>query len=147
MNYLTPHQVLFLHSRLIDEIGGSHGVRDVGLLESAVERPKATFGGEELYPDLFSKAAAIMLSLILNHPFVDGNKRTAIASAAMFLLLNGRKLNATPDELQEFTLRVADRGATVDEVARWLREHSEPIRSKRLLSKSNAPRVGAGLSQ
>jgi death-on-curing protein len=64
MNYLTPQQVLFLHSRLINEIGGSHGVRDIGLLESAVNRPKATYGGVDLYPDVCSKAAALMLSII-----------------------------------------------------------------------------------
>ncbi len=126
MNYLSPQQVLFLHSRIIDEIGGSHGVRDIGLLEAAVERPKATFGGKDLYPDLFSKAAAVMLSLIQNHPFVDGNKRTAIASAAMFLSINGWKLSATSRELQDFTFRVAERGASVQEVAEWLREHSVP---------------------
>jgi len=126
MNYLSPQQVLFLHSRIIDEIGGSHGVRDIGLLEAAVERPKATFGGKDLYPDLFSKAAAVMLSLIQNHPFVDGNKRTAIASAAMFLSINGWKLSTTSRELQDFTFRVAERGASVQEVAEWLRKHSVP---------------------
>lgn len=83
--YLTPQQVLFIHARLIATTGGEHGVRDVGLLASAVARPQATFDGADLYPDLSEKAAALMDSLTRNHPFVDGNKRTAIAAAALFL--------------------------------------------------------------
>ena len=89
---LTAEQVLFIHSRLIDETGGSHGVRDTGLLLSAVERPKSGFGDTELYPDIFAKSAALMESLIKNHPFIDGNKRTAITSSAIFLQVNGHNL-------------------------------------------------------
>ncbi len=81
MKCLTTHQVLFLHGRLIDTTGGSHGLRDLAFLESAVNRPRATAVGKDLYPALFSKAAALMQSLVLN-----GNKMTAIASAALFLL-------------------------------------------------------------
>ena len=92
---MTVEQVLFLHSRLVEETGGAHGVRDLGLLESAVARPGATFGGEDLYAEVFRKAAALMASLILNHPFVDGNKRTGIAAAALFLARNGCQLMAT----------------------------------------------------
>jgi len=88
-HYLTPEQVLFLHSRLIAETGGGHGVRDLGMLLSALGRPQATFDEKDLYPDLFSKAAALMDSLVCNHPFVDGNKRTAITAAALFLGANG----------------------------------------------------------
>ncbi len=84
MRYLTAEQVLFLHARLIEETGGSHGIRDVGLLQSAVARPRATFEGEDLYPDVCSKAAALMHSLINNHPFVDGNKRTGTAALKSF---------------------------------------------------------------
>jgi death-on-curing protein len=87
--YLTIPQILFLHARLIEETGGSQGLRDLGLLEAASARPQATFGGEELHPDLFEKAAALMDSLINNHPFIDGNKRTGIATAGIFLLQNG----------------------------------------------------------
>ena len=83
MIYLTPEQVLFIHSRLVAETGGSHGVRDLGLLESAVARPRATFDGKELYPDLFTKTAVLMDSLINNHPFLDGNKRTGITAAGL----------------------------------------------------------------
>jgi len=124
MNYLTPEQVLFIHSRLVTETGGSHGVRDLGLLESAVARPRATFDGKELYPDLFTKTAALMDSLINNHPFLDGNKRTGITSAGLFLLLNGCKLTASPQELETITLRVAMEGMEVSALATWIRKNS-----------------------
>ena len=97
-HYLTPQQVLFIHARLIATTGGEHGVRDVGLLASAVARPQATFDGADLYPDLFEKAAALMDSLTRNHPFVDGNKRTAIAAAALILRQNGLRLETTNAE-------------------------------------------------
>lgn len=124
MNYLTVEQVLFLHARLLEETGGSHGVRDIALLDFAVARPQATFGGQDLYPDLFSKAAALMQSLIRNHPFVDGNKRTGIAAAALFLRQNGRRLTATNPELEAFTLYVAESGPNISEIAEWLESHS-----------------------
>jgi death-on-curing protein len=124
MTYLTVEQVLFLHARLIEETGGSHGIRDIGLLESAVARPQAAFEGEELYPDLFSKAAALLHSLIRNHPFIDGNKRAGITAAALFLRANGFVLDADNPELETFALRVARRNIGVPEVARWLREHT-----------------------
>lgn len=124
MRYLTAQQVLFLHARLIAETGGSHGVRDTGLLASAVARPQATFEGKDLYPDLFSKAAALMQSLIRNHPFVDGNKRTGIAAAGLFLKRNGWQLTAGNAELESFTLHVADAQPDVAQIATWLEEHS-----------------------
>lgn len=123
MTYLTIEQVLFLHARLIEETGGSHGVRELNLLASAVARPKATFAGE-LYPDLFSKAAALIDSLIRNHPFVDGNKRTGIASGALFLVQNGRRLTATNSELERFTRRIAESKSDISEIAAWLEAHS-----------------------
>jgi len=129
MNYLTVEQVLFLHARLIAETGGSHGVRDVGLLESAVARPQATFEGRNPHPDIFSKAAALMQSIIRNHPFVDGNKRTGIAAAALLLRRNGWRLKASNTELEDFTLRVADSKADIPQIALWLKKHSEKERS------------------
>jgi death-on-curing protein len=126
MNYLTAEQVLFLHARLIEETGGSHGVRDVALLESAVARPQATFERVDLYPDLFCKAAALMDSLIRNHPFIDGNKRTGIAAAALFLRQNDRYLTATNSELEAFTLYVTESRPDVSEIAAWLKTHSAP---------------------
>jgi death-on-curing protein len=124
MRYLTVEQVLFLHARLIEETGGSHGVRDIGLLESAVARPQATYGTEDLYPDVFSKAAALMHSVIRNHPFIDGNKRTGIAAAVLFLRGVGFVLGASNRELETFTLRVTHGEFDVPEAARWFREHT-----------------------
>src|SRR5512136_2657137 len=130
MNYLTPEQVLFIHSRLVAETGGSHGVRDLGLLESAVARPQATLDGRELYPDLFTKAAALMDSLVNNHPFVDGNKRTGITTAGLFLRIIGWKLAASSDDLEAVTLRVAMGGIEIAELAGWLRNNSSPEKRK-----------------
>ena len=124
MKYLTPEQILFLHARLIEETGGSHGLRDLGLLESAAARPQATFGGEDLYADLFSKAAALMDSLMHNHPFVDGNKRTAITAAGLFLVRNGYRLDATNPDLEAFTCHVAEGKPDITEIAGWLQAHS-----------------------
>lgn len=125
MIYLTAEQVLFLHARLIDETGGSQGIHDLGRLLSALARPQATFGGEELYPGLFAKAAALVASLIRNHPFVDGNKRTGIAAAALFLLQNSCRLVATNTELETFTLSVVLNQPDIPTLANWFRDHSE----------------------
>jgi death-on-curing protein len=127
MIYLTAEQVLFIHSRLVAETGGSHGVRDLGLLESAVARPQETFDDNELYPDLFTKAAALMDSLVNNHPFVDGNKRTGISAAGLFLRLNGWKLSASSVDVEVCTLRVATEGMEIAELATWLQENSVQI--------------------
>ena len=126
MRYLTAEQVLFIHARLIAETGGMHGVRDVGLLRSAVERPRATFGGKDLYRDLFHKAAALMESLIGNHPFLDGNKRTAISATGIFLMLNGYELTASQKELEAFTMDMALKKIAVRAAAAWFQRHAEP---------------------
>lgn len=124
MRYLTAEQVLFLHARLITETGGSHGVRDLGLLQSAIARPQASYEGVDLYPDLCTKAAALLDSLVRNHPFVDGNKRTAITAAALFLRFNGRGLTASNDEVAAFTLAAAVGEITLSDITAWLCEPS-----------------------
>ncbi|MFZ3064862.1 MAG: type II toxin-antitoxin system death-on-curing family toxin [Nitrospirota bacterium] len=124
MNYLTPEQALFIHYRLIEETGGSHGLRDIGLLQSAIARPMAAFGGDDLYPDIFTKAAALMHSLIKNHPFIDGNKRTAITSSSIFLLRNGFQITASNKELEQFTLEAASTKIEIEKIARWFKKHS-----------------------
>jgi death-on-curing protein len=127
MNYLTPAQVLFIHSRLVSEFGGGHGLRDFGLLESAFARPQATFDSKELYPDLFTKAAVLMDSLINNHPFVDGNKRTGVTAAGLFLWINGRKLIASTKALEDCTLSVAMKRIEIAALAVWLLDNTIPI--------------------
>ena len=124
MKYLTAEQVLFIHARLVAETGGMHGVRDLGLLESAVARPQATFDGQELYPTLFLKAAALLDSLVNNHPFIDGNKRTGIAAAALLLRINGYRLTAANPELEKFTLQVATHHLALSEISTWLEQYA-----------------------
>lgn len=123
-HWLTPEQVLFLHSRLVEETGGLHGVRDLPMLLSALGRPQATFSGRELYPDIYSKAGALLDSLIRNHPFLDGNKRTAIAAAAIFLRLNGFSLEVNHGEMVQFTLACAQAQVGLEDIGLWLRENS-----------------------
>lgn len=125
--YLTPQQVLFIHARLLATSGGEPGIRDLGLLESAVARPQATFDGVDLYPDLYLKAAALMASLAQNHPFVDGNKRTAITAASMFLLRNGRRVETTNEELGRFTFWVVNEHPPLDKMAAWFQDYSFPV--------------------
>jgi len=121
---LSPEQVLFLHSRLVEETGGTHGVRDLSMLLSALGRPQASFDGQDLYPDLFSKTAALMDSLVRNHPFVDGNKRTAIACAAIYLRINGRSFVVENDEMVRFTLACAQGQLPLRDIAAWFEKHS-----------------------
>lgn len=125
MEYLTVAEVLLLHARLIQRTGGSSGVLDIGRLESALARPQATFGGEDLYPDLWGKAAALMHSLINNHPFVDGNKRTALTATGIFLELSGWSLAASNEEALEFVRRVIAESLDPQEMAAWLRSHCQ----------------------
>ena len=132
MNYLSAEQILFLHARLVSETGGSHGVRDLGLLLSALGRSQARFDDQDLYPDIFMKAAVLMDSLIRNHPFVDGNKRTGISATALFLRINGYQLETTTDELVNFTLEVAESRHIVDSIAAWLETHTITIDDKNL---------------
>jgi death-on-curing protein len=130
VNYLTAEQILFIHARLISETGGGFGIRDLNLLLSAVGRPQVSFDDNDLYPDLFTKAAALMDSLINNHPFVDGNKRTGIAAAALFLHQNGYHLIASNSDLEQFTLEVAQAQRKVIEIAAWLKSNSKAVEKK-----------------
>ena len=124
---LSILQVLFIHNRLFKSTGGSQGIRDIGLLESALSRMHATYEGKELYPDIFSKAAALMESVCGNHAFVDGNKRVSITSAAIFLKLNGWKLTVSQKELESFTLAVASGKKSLKEIHSWFKKNSEAI--------------------
>lgn len=125
--YPSVEDILMLHEFLIEEIGGSSGVRDRGLVESAVFRPRQFFGGDDLYPGLFQKAAALFESLVKNHPFVDGNKRTAALSAVTFMQRNGMRVTASNEELVTFTLSVATNSPGIDVIAAWFEAHSAAI--------------------
>lgn len=125
MKYLYPKQVLYLYKEISRQLGGSVGIRDQGLLESAVYRPQATFGGQDLYPDLFSKAAALGHSLIRNHPFVDGNKRVGYAAIFEMLKLNGYLLTPSEDTAFRFVIDVASGALSEPVIAEWLKQHSQ----------------------
>lgn len=126
--FLTNEQVLFIHDQMVKRFGGSLGVRDLGLVESAVARPQATFGGEYLYKSIFDKTAALLQSLLKNHPFVDGNKRTALTSAGLFLKKNGYRLINQHKEEVEFAVKVDNGNLTVEQISKWLKEHSKKSR-------------------
>lgn len=121
--YLTVEEVLAVHRRVIEEFGGDDGLRDRGLLESAVAMPRATFGGRALHPGIAAQAGAYFFHLCANRPFVDGNKRVAVASAELFLLLNARELNASDDDVEEVAMGVAARRISKAQVIAFFRSH------------------------
>ena len=123
MKTLSKEQVLRLHNALLETFGGTAGIRDDGLLESALNAPFATFGGQYLYPSVQAKAAQLGFGLICNHPFVDGNKRIGMYVMLTFLEVNGIRLDCTNDEVVEVGLAVAS-GAIDDEtLLEWVRVH------------------------
>ena len=125
--YLSLEQVLELHRLQVRFFGGSGGLRDRGALEAALGRPQATFGGEDLYPDVEAKAAALLHSLVMNHPFVDGNKRIGASAAELFLNVNDALLQSEDEELVETTLAVARGEIGAEALAIWLRQRSRPL--------------------
>jgi death on curing protein len=124
MRFLTLIEVLELHRRVIEQSGGAFGIRDVGLLESAIAQPGMTFGGEELYPSLPEKVAALGFSIIMNHPFVDGNKRTGHAATETFLVLNGLEINASVDEQERMVLAIASGELGREAFVEWLQRNT-----------------------
>lgn len=120
--YLSVAQVLRLHEKLLAEFGGSRGLRDAGSLDSAVVRPQMTFGGEDLYPDTAGKAAALLHSLVMNHPFIDGNKRVGAMAMELFLLVNSFELAAGDNEIEAVTMAVARGEIEAEALAIWLRQ-------------------------
>jgi death-on-curing protein len=125
---LSAEDILLLHNLVIEETGGLHGARDVGALEASCGRPWASFGGNDLYHSLFQKAGALLHSLIKNHPFLDGNKRTGMLAAMTFLERNGYQFRASQKEVEQFATRVARENIEVDTIATWLRRHSRKLR-------------------
>jgi death-on-curing protein len=121
--FLKLDHVLKIHQRMISEFGGDPAVRDPGLLESAVMMPAARFSGEFVHDGIPSMAAAYLFHICKNHAFADGNKRTALASAIIFIQLNGWRLEATDEALEEVTVGVADSSLTKDEVVEFFRGH------------------------
>jgi len=124
IRYLTLIEVLELHRKILEQSGGTLGIRDMGLLESAIAQPRMTFGGEDLYPSLLEKSAALGFSIIMNHPFVDGNKRTGHAATETFLVLNGLEINASVDEQERIVLVIASRKLEREVFVEWLQQNT-----------------------
>lgn len=120
MRYLTLNEVLHLHERLLAQTGGPSGVRDIAGLESALAQPRMTFDGTELYPAISEKAAALGFSIIQNHPFLDGNKRTGHAAMEIFLLLNGFEIQSSTDEQEKIVLLVASGAMSRKTFSDWV---------------------------
>jgi len=125
IDFLTLTDVLAIHQRLIDEHGGSAGVRDEGLLLSALAMPKTAFFGTYAHEDIFEMAAAYLFHLVMNHPFVDGNKRAGAAAAVVFLRINDIVLTADNQKLFEFTLSVAQGQQSKTQIATFLKQHAQ----------------------
>ena len=123
MKRLSKEQILMLHSQLIEEYGGSDGVRDYNLFNSALENPFQSFGGEELYPTLQAKAARLGYGLIKNHCMIDGNKRIGTHAMLVFLAINGIELDYTQKELYETILAIADGSLEYEYLLKWILEH------------------------
>jgi death-on-curing protein len=125
MRFLTVEEVLYIHFQVTDRYGGLHGVRDIGGLESAVARPQTTVFGKDAYPTLIAKASAMLHSLIFNHPFYDGNKRTAFAAVGLFLRFNGTSIVGVHQEIEDFVVHIAERHISVETIADWLSKHTK----------------------
>lgn len=123
MRYLTLLEVLDLHRMILEQSGGMAGVRDLGALESAVAQPCMTFGGQDLYPNLADKASSLAFSLVMNHAFVDGNKRIGHAAMETFLVLNGWEVDATEDEQEQVFLQLAAGTLARESFTEWLKVH------------------------
>lgn len=127
MKILSLRDVLILHEHMVKKHGGSSGVRDMHLLQSAINRPFATYGGEDLYPDIFLKSGALIQSIVKNHPFIDGNKRTAFGVTYTFLRRNKIQITAPTWEVVKLMVEVANKNLSVDEIASWLKHNTEGL--------------------
>jgi len=125
MIYLDEEEILFIHNRMIESYGGSHGSRDLQRIKSVVQAPKQEVFGEEQYKTVFEKAAVYARNIISDHPFVDGNKRTGITAALIFIEKNGYKVTAKLGEIEDFAVYVATKKPSIEEIAKWLKTHSK----------------------
>lgn len=122
--YINLEEILRLHFQLIEDFGGAHGVRDEGRLQSVVDAPRQEVFSKEQYASLYEKAAVYLRNIIGDHPFTDGNKRTATTVCGIFLARNGQELTASPEDLEVFVLQVATAHLPVADIAAWLEIHT-----------------------
>lgn len=130
-HFLTAGEILEIHRDQIERYGGSLGVRDQGLLESAMAVPRAGMGGRYFHADIYEMAAAYLFHFVKNHPFIDGNKRAGAMAAYTFLRLNNVSLEAPEAEFEEQVLSVAEGKIAKSAVAEFLRRHARPLKKKR----------------
>lgn len=123
--FVPLEDVLAIHEMVIEATGGREGIRDFTLFHSAISRPQISFGGKDLYPNIFDKAAALVHSLILNHPFAEGNKRTALAATERFLNINGFAVIATQRQKVKFTLDIESKKLDLAAIGNWLKSHGK----------------------
>ena len=128
MDYLSKEDILQIHSIAIDETGGLHGVRDHAAILSLENAPKQKVFGKELYPTIFLKAAIYARDIIMNHPFLDGNKRTGMVAASVFLENNGYEVAAKEGEIEKFALKIIADKLSVGAIAAWFKKHSKRLR-------------------
>lgn len=125
MKYLSAEEILLIHFKLIERYGGSHGTRDLERVKSAAVVPGQEVFGQEQYPDLYEKAAVYARNIIADHPFTDGNKRTGMTAAAMFLKKNDLNFVAKKGELEDFAVKIATEKPAIEVIAVWFSEHSK----------------------
>ena len=126
MYRLLVEEVIYIHSEAVRCSGGSDGIRDMGLLESAVNAPFQSFGGYDVYPTIYEKAARLGFGLAQNHAFIDGNKRIAAHAMLVYLKANGITLNYTQKELEDIFLGLAASEVTFDDLVNWIKSHESP---------------------
>jgi len=123
--YLSAKQILLIHSIVIEETGGAHGVRDLGIISSCKSSPKQKVFGRELYPSIFLKAAVYARTIIMNHPFLDGNKRAGMTLAAVFLENNSYIIKIKKGDVEKMALRIVEEKLELEEIALWLKKNSK----------------------
>lgn len=125
MRYLEASEITAIHNQIVEATGGSLGVRESELLESIAAKSQSTFAGQELYPTLFAKAAALYEALCNYHVYIDGNKRTSAIAMYRFLVINGYDLDVSNEELENYTLSMATTHPDLADVATWIEQHSK----------------------
>jgi death on curing protein len=124
---INKNEVLLIHNQVVSIYGGANGVRDMGGLESAIARPYQSFGGQDLYPSCFEKSAAIGKSIIMNHPFIDGNKRTGYVLMETVLRIEGFRINAPDELLYQFIIDITTGKKRFEEIVDWLKKNSQQL--------------------
>jgi death-on-curing protein len=128
ISYLEFQHILLIHSAIVDETGGSHGVRDIDRLRGIIEHPKQIVFGKEIRRTIFEKAAAYAFDIINYHPFVDGNKRSGITSASVFLELNGYMLEVEKGMIEEMAVDIVIKKYTIGDISTWFKKWSKKIK-------------------